>query len=83
VSDQPTEAQVQGLRDALQPFAEFGAILRAMEDMGEFEKPLEPHARVAHLSFGGGSMMLTVDMFDDARKALRALETKGAVNCGE
>lgn len=63
------------LLDAASIFSSVGAVLDAMEEMGEFENPINEHTSVFGLNFGGGSIMTTVGSY---RKINEAVAKVGA-----
>lgn len=68
--------RLEKLKESLSIFDTFLTILDAMEEQGEFEKPITDHSVVSSLHFGGGSIMLEVWHFRALRDALTALEEK-------
>ena len=58
------------IKDALSIFMSFLAIAEAMDEQGEFEKPLTDFSVISHLSFGGGSITLDISHFRKLREAL-------------
>lgn len=71
------EARYKPLVEAVGIFNTFLAVAEAMEDQGEFEKPLTDHSVFASLHFGGGSIMLEIGFLREIRAALATLGGEG------